>query len=224
MQNNQKTNKKDKVTQEPELFEDITKPELLDNFFKPNLQFIPSAKQLKPRAKEIIMAFEKFRDTLNIKEIQSISIRTGSGFMINTAAFDNQNFMQDNVLEIIDFDPVRNNLMVIGNEPPASDATIHWFIYRGLPWINGVINVNNSEIVECFQNSQYSRVNLVGKMFNTNLALEILRLAKTSEIIILEGQSVLVVGKTLSDVFNSLDYNLKKLLKSKKSKKPKNKQ
>ena len=219
--NKRRKEKINKTNIKPEISEDYLKSEILDRYFNPNVQFIRSVKQLSPHATNLVSIFEKFRDTLQISKIHSISSRTGSGFMINSANFNIENFNRDKILEIIDFDPVRNNLMVIGNEPPVNEVIIHWFIYRGLPWINGIISINNNELIEKFQDSAYPIVDINGKMINTNKSLEILKYAKTSNIVILGNQSILIVGKTLEEVYESLKGTLKKLSKTKATRKSK---
>lgn len=185
-------------------------PEILNNFRRPNVQFIRRAKQLSARASELVDVFEKFRDTIKVPGLRSVSSRTGSGFFINTAYFDINNFNKDYIIEVIDFDPVRNNLMVIGNDPPASDTALHWFIYRGLPWINGAIKIDNSEILDDFPDSSYPSLELSEGTLDTDSALMILKSAKTAEITVLKGQGVFVVGKTLSEAYKVFSEKLKK--------------
>ncbi len=195
----------------PQISEDFIKPGLLINFFKPNIQFIRHAKQLSSRANELVEIFIKLRDSLKINDPQSISTRTGAGFFINTESYNSKNFNRDFIIEIIDFDPVRNNLMVIGNAPPASDAVLHWFIYRGLPWINGIININDSEIFKRFSSCSYPVVEDNKNILNTELALNILKCIKTSEISLLKWQGILIVGKTISETYDIFKKDLEKL-------------
>lgn len=185
-----------------------SQPEILNNFRRPNVQFIRSAKQLSKRANELVVIFEKFRDMIKVPGLRSVSTRTGNGFFINTAFFDINNFNRDYIIEVIDFDPVRNNMMVIGNEPPAADAALHWFIYRGLPWINGVIKIENSEILGGFQNSSIPTIAPLGGVLDTNSALEILRKAKSADITVFESSGVLVIGKTLTEAYNKFNEHL----------------
>ena len=185
------------------------KPEILNDFRRPNVQFIRRAIQFNPSAKQLVEIFEKFRDILKIKGLESASIRTGNGFLINTAYFDIKSFNRDNIIEIIDFDPVRNNMMVIGNEPPSSNAALHWFIYRGLPWINGVININNPELMTRFKNGNLLFMDQSKDFLDTNLALMILKNAKNAETQLIEGQGILVVGRTVAEAFEVFNKNLK---------------
>jgi hypothetical protein len=192
--------------------DDFIKSELLDNLFRPNVQFIRRAKQLNPRAKELLEIFKKFRDILKIKGIQSISTRTGSGYFINTANFDLGELNRDNIIEVIDYDPVRNNMMVIGNDPPASDAVLHWFIYRGFPNINGVINIDNSDIFEEFLNNKqlnFPNIDLITHHLDLASTMNILKSLKESSILLLKNSGVLATGRTIGSAFEAFEngYN-----------------
>jgi hypothetical protein len=195
-----------------EITEENLEPKILVNYRSPNVQFISRAKQLTPRSKDVVAVAVSLKDDLKIKGNHSISTRTGNGFLINTGYFESKDFNRDNIVEVIDFDPVRNNMMVIGNDPPAFDSAYQWFIYRGLPWINGVINIDNLDIIEQFS-KKYPIVDMYKKISNTDLALTILKTAKSSKICILKNQSVLVVGNTLKEAYDDFKKEYKKLSK-----------
>lgn len=191
------------------------------SFRKPNIQFIKQAKLLSPRANELVLISEELRDRLHIKGLISLSTRTGSGFFINTANFEPKNFNRDNIVEVIDFDPVRNNMMVIGNEPPANDAAFHWFIYRGFPNVFGILCINESELFDHFQTDQKPVLNVDDEIMDTNFALKILRSVKDSKIILLNDQTIIIVDETLSEAYKSLKSNVDKFSSVKVQKKTK---
>lgn len=205
------TNSKDD-NKKSNLLDAYQSTKLLDNLQKPNTQFIRQATQLNKRATELVNYFEKVREKLNIK-IESVSHRTGSGFLINTADYEITDKKMDNIVEVIDYDPIRNNMMVIGNLPPINEAIIHWFIYRGFNEINNVIIINNLEIFELFKSGSYPELVYKDGVINTNFALNILKVVKNSKIVLLNGSiilGVLITGKSLDEVYDILNLNLKK--------------
>jgi hypothetical protein len=214
-------NKESKKTDNNQLleeFKEFQSSTLLEKFQKPNVQFIKQGAQLNKRANDLVGYFERFAENLKIKGISSVSLRTGAGFLINTDTIEIAENKKDNIVEVIDFDPVRNNMLVIGNIPPVKDSTLHWFLYRGLANINGIIIIENTEVIEKFQLGSYPEFVYKDGMFNTNFALKVLEHAKESEVVILNGSiilGVLVTGRTLDDNFNLIQSNLKKKTKSK---------
>lgn len=193
------------------------KTELLVNFQKPNIQFIHQPTQLNRHSFELVKVFESFRDSLKMNDVRSISSRTGIGFLVNTENLNITNFTRDNFVEIVDFDPVRNNLMVIGNGPPVSDATIHWFIYRAYPKINGIIFIDNNQILEHFRTSSFPELLLKDEILDVRLALEILEILKKSEIILMNGnhvRGILIVGKTVMNAYERFNRSYEQYLRS----------
>jgi hypothetical protein len=189
------------------------KPGLLDNYLKPNTQYIQRGKQFSRLAKEAVNVIEKFRDDLNLKHIKSATIRTGSGFLINTQSYNIKDINRDNFIEIIDFDPVRNNMMVIGTEPPADDASIHWFVYRGLPEVNGIIVIDDLDIFNKFEAGSFATVTNDDEILHLDLALEILKCVKDSEISLIDirgFKGIIIREKTISGAYNLFKKNLKK--------------
>ncbi len=193
------------------LLETYQSSNILETLQRPNTQFIRQAAQLNFRAKELINIFEKLKENLNIV-FSSASLRTGAGFLINSTNF---NFVEDkveNVVEVIDFDPIRNNMMVVGNIEPINESTIHWFLYRGLKDINGILIINDDEVFEIFKNRSFIELEYNDGMLNTDLSLRILKAAKDSKITILNGSiisGILITGKTLNEAYNLLETNLK---------------
>ena len=192
-----------------EFVERSVPPELLINYQRPNIQFIRQAKQLSKRTNEIVEIFENFRDNLKIKDIRSASIRTGNGFFINTANFNIESFHRDNIVEVIDFDPVRNNMMLIGNEPPAPDAALHWFIYRGRQDINGIINIENSTFSKQLSATGVPKVETNAPILDLETAFQILKTVRSSTITLLDKSNILVLDRTLKDAYDSFVTNLK---------------
>jgi hypothetical protein len=187
--------------------------ELIDNYRKPNIQFIRQAKQISRRANDIVTVFERFSDSIKVTGLQSASIRTGSGFMINTAFSNQKNFNRDYIVEIIDFDPVRNNMMAIGNDPPAPDAALHWFIYRSFPEKNGIIVIDNLDIASKLKSGSYPVLDLSARILNLDLVLKVLKEVKNSEITLLNGIGVLIVGRTINDAVDLFNIAYEKCSK-----------
>ena len=207
------------MTDEPEqadrneLLEAYKTSKVMENLNKPNTQFIQHATQLNKRARELFEYFQRFKEALKLKNISSASLRTGSGFLINNDNLALAENVLDNIIEVIDYDPVRNNMMVIGKYPPAMGATLHWFIYRGLPEINGIIILEDKDILEKFRSGSFSELVYNDGIINVDLALRILRSVKNSNVTLLFGSiinGIIITGNTMDDAFELLEINLKK--------------
>ncbi len=193
------------------LLDEVQKSGMLAALLEPNTQLIKRGLRFNRRADELVSVLERSRNTDKIKGIASISLRTGSGFLINTPDLEFSDLNRDSFVEVIDYDPVRNNLVVIGNEAPTPKTSLHWFIYRGLPEVNSIIMLEDREILEKFQTGKFPKVTQTKGVVDIDLALEIIKSAKSSEISLIIGdniQCVLTVGKTLEHVYNLIKTNL----------------
>ena len=189
---------------------------ILENLNKPNTQFIQNAAQLNKQAKVLLEFFHKFQENLKLNKISSASLRTGSGFLINSENISSGENELDNIVEVIDFDPVRNNMMVIGNKPAANGTVLHWFIYRGLPEINAIIILEDQEILERFNTGAFSKLVYKDGIMNVDLAIKVLKFVKESNITLLFGSiinGIILVGKTMNDTYDLLKINIQKFSK-----------
>ena len=86
-------------------------------------------------------------------------------------------------------------------------------MYRGLENINGVFLIEDPTIMEYLQKASFPTITNQDQILNLNVALEILKLAKDSNITLLDCKSIqgiLVFGKTLKDGYDLFERNLKK--------------
>lgn len=208
-----KEQSKNNQGQNSDILSNLQKNDILGSFNKPNTQFIQRGKQLNKRAKELEKLFKMLKDDLKISGVMNASTRTGSGFLINSMNLDFSNVDRDKIIEVIDYDPVRNNLMVIGSDPPPDEVALHWFIYRGLMEINGIIILDDSNIIKNFQDDPLAKFIHKEGLLNTEFAIEVTKHIKDHKIVALTHdklKGVLLVGRSLDEAYNLLRLNVEK--------------
>jgi hypothetical protein len=60
----------------------------------------------------------------------SVSLRAGGRFLLSSADAAAGNGTEEDVVEIADYDPVRNTVLAIGVKEPSPDVAVHWLAYR----------------------------------------------------------------------------------------------
>ena len=87
------------------------------------------------------------------KEIRSLtmSLRYGKRLIINSDYDDIGGIKREEILEIIDYDPVKKNLLVIGPCQPKIESSIHWMIHHARDEVNVVVQLNGEKIINKFQ-------------------------------------------------------------------------
>jgi hypothetical protein len=189
----------------------------------PNTQFIKRAVQFNKLAKVYQKISEQLVFDLKISNIRSISLRTGTGFLINTEDFEFGKINKDDIIEIMDYDPVRNNLIAIGNgdNPPVLDTTIHWFIYRGLTDVNVILLLNEEKLIDKFPKDKINRYEYSENLLNTNMALNILQSLNSSGLqpTILDGNAIkglMILGNSVVEIIDQLKELIPESKKSEK--------
>jgi ribulose-5-phosphate 4-epimerase/fuculose-1-phosphate aldolase len=153
----------------------------------------------------IISDFIKIVNSLKKKDILKnteivLSHRYGRRILINS---DKRKINQNDFLEIVDYDPIKNILLVIGPNQALMETPLHWFIHKSRNEINAVIQINDENLMNGLEKiliiteKEYP----VGTIENIKETLKSLRKSKN---IIIRNQGVLFVGSSLKEVENRI--------------------
>ena len=88
--------------------------------------------------------YENIRETV-------ISLRYGRRLVINSAGSNFVKINMDDILEIVDYDPIKRVMLVIGPKEPKLQTPVHWLICHAKKEINIIIEIKNSELAESFK-------------------------------------------------------------------------
>ena len=119
--------------------------------------------------------------------------------MINSDVEDFSNIKKEELIEIADYDPIKNILLVIGPMEPKIETPIHWMIHHAREEINSIVQINSSILAENLVNKlpivddKYP----IGTIENIK---EILKSLRDNNKIIIGSNSILFVGNRLRDV------------------------
>lgn len=162
---------------------------------KSNCPFIP----------EIIKLCKNLKKSGIIDEKSSLvlSQRYGKRVLITSGVEDFSNIKQDELLEIVDYDILKNNLLVLGPGEPRLETSVHWMIHHARNEINVVIQFNEKSIVERISNiiTTTEHVFPVGSIEQIK---EILKNLCNSKIVVVKKQSIIFVGKSLEEAKNQI--------------------
>ncbi len=118
--------------------------------------------------------------------VKSISMRYGKRMLITAAGANIHKLSNEDFIEVVDYNPVGDIMLVIGLKAPPEEAIIHWFIYKREE-INAVIYVGG-EIKEG---------NTMG------VVAEILKALRKGNLINV-GENVISVGRSLKEAVEEL--------------------
>ena len=133
----------------------------------------------------------------------TISISYGKRMVITTKENNIAQVQSEDVIEIVDYDPIKQVLLVIGKNEPSSDVPIHWIIHHAREDINAVVQIQNNDILSRISvELPMTKSKLSGSVIDqAKMILQALRKGKT---IGLKNMGVLSVGVNLKEIEESL--------------------
>ncbi len=181
------------------LYNDIMIGEL-----NPNLSFqtFYVSKEISkcPLISEIVQVSKKFKTIDILKEIVdiSVSLKYGKRVLINTKNIDFSEIKAEDFLEIIDYDPLKKVLLVIGLKEPRIETPVHWLIHHARNEVNAIIQIDDVKLVGQLE----KKIPLIEKEYpigTLEQTKEILRMLRNSKKILIKNQSAIFVGNSMKD-------------------------
>jgi ribulose-5-phosphate 4-epimerase/fuculose-1-phosphate aldolase len=162
-----------------------------------------------PLITEIVRIGKKIEKHGLSKDITSaiVSLRYGRRMIINSDYEDVGGIKRGEIVEIVDYDPVKKVLLTIGPVQPKVETPVHWMIHHARDEINVVIQLNGEKIVK----------KLAGKIPSTKkeqipgsfeMIKEVLQNLKTGKSVLIKNQGVLFVGGSIKEVEEQVFQNI----------------
>jgi len=175
------------------------------NFLNLQLQTFYVSKEVSacPLISEFIRIGKMF-DELNLYEdIQEtiISFRYGKRLLINSIGSNIGKIKKEDLLEIIDYDPIKKIILLIGPKEPRIETSIHWLICHAKNEINAIIQINNQNLAEKFEKKlpTTKKEYLSGTL---DLAKEILESLRNNNRVVIKNQGLIFVANNSKEVEN----------------------
>ena len=166
-----------------------------------NQTFFVSKEQSNcPLIPDIVRLGKKFEDLGLLKEDTEaiISLKYGKRLLINGSGSNLGEIKINDIIEIVDYDPVKKVTLTIGPKNPHVETSVHWLIHKARDDVNAIIHLKSVKLSE----------KLIKKLPSTegekppgtlDLAKEVLKTLRTSKKIIIKNNGVLFVGNSLKE-------------------------
>jgi len=120
----------------------------------------------------------------------SISLRYGKRILINGEDVDLSSMRQDDIIEIVDYDPSKNIVLAIGKKDPCIETPVHWLIQRARDDINTVFMLNNKIFPKKFSR-QFPSTDDKSIPGSIDLAKQILKALRNNKVILIKNRGIL---------------------------------
>ena len=161
-------------------------PDMLLSQF--NTVFLSKQKVVNPFTTIIRETINSIREKYHITSNIIVSMGFGKRIIINS---------EDDFIEVVDYNPIQNILLVIGRDNPSSETHIHWMIHRARDDINMVIQILDTNV-----GGDIPKVEYIDKVNNLDYIKSVLGKLGKGSMVMLENKSVLFVGRKPEDVID----------------------
>ena len=154
-----------------------------------------------PLIPEIIKVNKKLKTIELLKDISeiSVSMKYGNRMLINVK---NSNFFEINTedfLEIIDYDPFKKILLVMGSKEPRIETPVHWIIHHARDEVKAIIQINDNHIARKLE-TIIPKTEVEYPNGTLEQAKEILLKLRDSKKVVIKNHGVIFVGNGLKVV------------------------
>ena len=154
-----------------------------------------------PLVIEIIKIGKKLKEQgiLTDKTSATISMKYGKRILINSDTKDFSMIRKEELIEVVDYNPLNNNLLVIGSADPKIETTLHWMIHHARDEVNIVIQINDEKILEKIKEKDMISTEKT-PIHSIEFIKQSLKQLRDKPEIFIKEKGAIFVGKNVKDV------------------------
>jgi len=165
--------------------------------------FVSKETSICPMIIDIIRFGKKLDGIIDKNFDCSISLSYGKRVIITANNVNAKQINQEDIVEIIDYDPIKNNTLIIGKKNPSFETPVHWIIQKARTDVNAVVEISSKYLYEqnCNNLPVTDDIATIGTIKRVK---NILKTLQKSKIICIKNEGLLVVGLHLKEIEDSL--------------------
>jgi len=157
-----------------------------------------------PLIPDIVRVGKKLKEMGLLKEGAGVvSLGYGRRVLINGNEKSLGDVGREDILEIVDYDPVKRVVLTIGEKEPHVETPVHWLIHHARDDVNAVIQIDNKKLAEKLS-KKLPTTEKEWPSGTLELAKEILKTLRTSKGILIKNKGALFVGTSLKEVEDAI--------------------
>lgn len=133
----------------------------------------------------------------------NISLTFGKRLLINAKKENIENLKNQDIIEIVDYDPIKNVILIIGKKSPSIETPIHWIIQKARQDVNAILQITSKNLYDHLINDLPITEKKVPKGAIEQVK-EILKALRASKNILIRNEGVLFAGFNLKEIEDSL--------------------
>lgn len=153
-----------------------------------------------PLIPDIVRIGKKLKEMGLLKDGTGVvSLGYGRRVLINGNEKSLGDVGRGDILEIVDYDPVKRVVLTIGEKEPNVETPVHWLIHHARDDVNAVVQINSKKLAEKLS-KKLPATEKEWPSGTLELTKEILKTLRNSKSILIKNKGVLFVGTSLKEV------------------------
>jgi hypothetical protein len=153
-----------------------------------------------PLIPDIVRIGKKLKEMGLLKDGTGVvSLGYGRRVLINGNNVSLGDIGRGDILEIVDYDPVKRVALTIGDKEPNVETPVHWLIHHARNDVNAVVQINSKKL-ERELSKKLPATEKEWPPGTFELTKEILKALRNSKGILIKNKGALFVGNSLKEV------------------------
>ena len=158
-----------------------------------------------PLVTDIIRIGKKLseKNLIDSKIQATISLKYGKRILINGLVQDYKKIKREELLEIADYDPVKNNLLVIGKTDPKVETALHFMIHHARKETKIIVQIDDKESLD----KRKQLIPVIEKKFPINsidFIKQVLRELRENKIVGMKERGILFISESIKETENMI--------------------
>jgi len=150
----------------------------------------------------------KEKEILTDKNSATISMKYGKRILINSNVEDFSKLKKEELIEVVDYNPLNNNLLIIGPSDPKTETTLHWMIHHARNEVNVVVQINDKKLLEKINENKMLSIEK-SPIHNINFIKQALKKLRNEKKIFIKDTGIIYVGKSPKEITKMIEEDLK---------------
>ena len=163
-----------------------------------------------PFLSDMIQLGQVLQQHVQEEETGVISMDYTKRLLINAKNVDIKKMAQQDIVEIVDYDPLKKILMVIGPKDPAIETPVHWIIQKARQDVNVLVQINSPVLYENLKTT-LPTTEKDTQPATLERAKEILRTLRNGKTFLLKNEGMIFAGINTQEIHSSFQRYLEGL-------------
>ncbi len=154
---------------------------------------------------EIIKLEKRIQEMLSEQEARwCISCAYGKRILITAENKNEKNITQEDIVEVVDYDPFKNIVLVIGRKKPCTEIPVHWIIQKARSDITFIVEIADKKLYQQIK-THYPSTERDIHTDSIDRAKDILKLLRDNKTVLIKNHGVFITGFNQSEIEKTLE-------------------